>query len=161
MKLYIIRHGRAEYHCSKGDSYRSLTQWGEYEAETVGHYLKNRMEPDLIITSPLKRAVDTADIIISHLPELKAERTVSESARPESSVEDLLIEVEAWQKEEVMIISHNPLLTDFVYSLSEDKDRVSSLGTCTLVVLDFQSPVPEPGKGKILEVITPEEMRSV
>ena len=67
MELYLIRHGIAE---DKGlgikDEERSLTKEGKQKTEKVAQQLvKLGLNFDLILTSPLVRARQTADILIA------------------------------------------------------------------------------------------------
>ncbi len=76
MELYLIRHGIAEEQTSSiKDEERSLTQEGRQKTEKVAQRIKNLgLQFDLILTSPLVRARQTAEILIaaklsSHLEE--------------------------------------------------------------------------------------------
>ncbi len=67
MKLYLIRHGIAqEATSSLRDEERSLTEHGRQRTEKVAQRLKDLdLSFDLIATSPLVRAYQTAEILIS------------------------------------------------------------------------------------------------
>ncbi|NMM65797.1 histidine phosphatase family protein [Clostridium sp. P21] len=65
MKIYITRHGETEWNKEfrmQGWKNSNLTEEGIENAKKLGKYLKD-LEFDLIYTSPLKRAVDTAKYI--------------------------------------------------------------------------------------------------
>ena len=64
MHLYFLRHGAADWpDWNKPDDERPLTKAGEKEMHKVGEFLAAlKVRPDVILTSPLPRAEQTADI---------------------------------------------------------------------------------------------------
>src|SRR5213082_371050 len=69
MELYFLRHGEADWpDWKKSDDERPLTKRGKKEMHEVAAFLKRlKVRPDLIITSPLPRAAQTAEIAAQHL----------------------------------------------------------------------------------------------
>ena len=70
MELFILRHGEAGKRVSSGnkDSARPLTVTGQKEVADIAASLKDLgVKFDLIITSPLKRAHQTAAIVAKKL----------------------------------------------------------------------------------------------
>ncbi len=67
MELYLIRHGIAEQASDRiKDEQRRLTKEGRQKTEKIAQRLKKLgLSFDLIITSPLVRARQTADILIA------------------------------------------------------------------------------------------------
>ena len=65
MKLYVMRHGPAEDHAATGrDQDRALTPKGRDRVREVVHLLEAENEmPARILTSPLLRAAQTAEIV--------------------------------------------------------------------------------------------------
>lgn len=67
MKLYFARHGQTNWNIQnrlQGSSDIPLNETGIQQAHTLADKLKN-VEIDLIISSPLSRALDTANIVNS------------------------------------------------------------------------------------------------
>ena len=63
MLLYLLRHAEAEPHCDD-DFSRRLTEKGFKQARQVGCFMKEQcLRPDLILSSPVVRARDTAGIV--------------------------------------------------------------------------------------------------
>jgi phosphohistidine phosphatase len=62
MKLYFLRHGEADWPSwKKPDDERPLTKRGKREMREVAKFLDRlKVRPDLIVTSPLPRAAETA-----------------------------------------------------------------------------------------------------
>ncbi len=67
MILLFLRHAEAEPFASSDES-RPLTPKGLEQAEKVGKFLlRNGILPDLILTSPVRRARETAEIVAEKL----------------------------------------------------------------------------------------------
>jgi phosphohistidine phosphatase len=67
MLLYLLRHAEAEPHRAD-DFSRKLTEKGEKQARRVGSFLHdNGLKPDLILSSPVLRAKQTAVIAADEL----------------------------------------------------------------------------------------------
>ena len=86
MKLCFLRHGEADWpNWDKPDNERPLTERGHKEMKRVAKFLERlKLVPDVILTSPLPRASQTAEIVGKRLGiELKPSprsRTVSISS---------------------------------------------------------------------------------
>ncbi len=65
MELLLIRHAKAEDHGHPmGDGARALTEKGRLQSRKVGAFLgREGLVPDLILSSPLVRARETAEIV--------------------------------------------------------------------------------------------------
>src|SRR5437762_13280768 len=81
MKLYFLRHGQADWASwKKPDDERPLTKSGKREMRDVAKFLDRlKVRPDLIVTSPLPRAAQTAEIAADSL---KAKVRKDESLAP-------------------------------------------------------------------------------
>ena len=64
MLIYFLRHGEADWpDWKKPDDERPLTEKGKKEMHQVGAFLANlSVKPDVVLTSPLPRASQTAEI---------------------------------------------------------------------------------------------------
>ncbi|HAK32101.1 MAG TPA: phosphohistidine phosphatase, partial [Acinetobacter radioresistens] len=56
MQLVLIRHGEAAHPLQVTDSKRPLTERGHTQAEETGKYLKDLIQPEVFVVSPLLRA---------------------------------------------------------------------------------------------------------
>ena len=88
MELYLIRHGIAEERCpGVTDEERALTQEGQQKTEKIAQRLKKlNLNFDLILTSPLVRARQTAEILLAARVGLQIEE--SRHISPEGSLFD-------------------------------------------------------------------------
>jgi len=67
MTLYLLRHAEAEV-LATSDRARCLTEKGETQAERTGKFCrKHGIAPEIILTSPVLRALQTAKIVAKHL----------------------------------------------------------------------------------------------
>ena len=107
MKLYLIRHGDAEY--STNDTIRPLSPQGELEAKNAGRYLlKTDSKLDFIYHSTLRRSRETAEHIAQTLNAV-ALLNERDGLRPE---DDSLLFAEELQieRQSGAIIGHLPFL---------------------------------------------------
>ena len=78
--IYIIRHGQTEKNRAnvlQGRSDIPLNDSGRQQAEKVkDHFIKAGIHFELVYTSPLIRAVQTAAIIAEGIPQVKDERLI-------------------------------------------------------------------------------------
>lgn len=66
MKLYLLRHGESEGNREgrfRGRTDYALTERGMNQAESAGTYIKENYCIDAVYSSPMKRAVQTADTV--------------------------------------------------------------------------------------------------
>ncbi len=116
MKLFFLRHGLADRSAWSGDDFaRPLTQHGVdrmiLEAETIA---KLDLPLDAILTSPLKRALQTAEIVAEQL-NLLDRLKVDERLSPGFGRADLLAILEDHTyAEALMFVGHEP---DFSYTI--------------------------------------------
>ncbi|MGE4158092.1 MAG: phosphohistidine phosphatase SixA [Planctomycetota bacterium] len=86
LTLILVRHGEAGT-TGSSDANRSLTKKGERRVRQTGRALKSlRIMPDLILTSPLRRARMTAGILAAILDtpaeKLKISKNLTPGSRP-------------------------------------------------------------------------------
>lgn len=110
MELYILRHGIAEDGLGKRDEDRELTGRGRDELQSLLRLAAlARVRPSLILTSPLVRAVQTAEIAAAELG-YKGELYPSRALTPEADPWDTWADVRVHREESsILLASHNPL----------------------------------------------------
>ena len=87
MRIYLVRHGDAVPEEDAGsDRDRWLSPRGREAARILGRLLREtRVEPDAIVSSPLPRAVQTAELIaqmIDYIGHIESWRCLEPSAHP-------------------------------------------------------------------------------
>lgn len=117
MELYLIRHGIAE---DKGlgikDEERSLTKEGRQKTEKVAQKLvKLGLNFDLILTSPLVRARQTADILIAEKlsSQLEESSHLVHDGQISSWLKDWLKPRNYSQNTQLALVGHEPDLTNW------------------------------------------------
>ena len=111
MQVLLLRHGIAEDgHAGLADADRALTPEGRKKLRQVLQIAaKAGVEPTLILSSPLKRAVQTAEIA-KRLLHYSADVLETKSLAPGSSVERIWNEIREHKSENSLLLTgHNPL----------------------------------------------------
>lgn len=119
--LYVVRHGIAEERSEDGeDAARELTGKGKDRMKQVAKSLAAEgVKFDVILSSPLVRAVQTARILEKHCTD-GGPAVVTELLRGDASFDDLIGDLNGLEGAgSVAIVGHEPFLSGFVsYCLS-------------------------------------------
>ncbi len=119
MKLILVRHGAAVERTSEiREGERYLTPEGRaFFRKTARTMLKNGVEPSVIITSSLIRAVQTADILAESLC-FNGPLVVREELRPGFDISMLQKIVDDYRTvDELVLVGHEPDLSGIITSL--------------------------------------------
>lgn len=112
MEIYLLRHGIAELQGLRPipDRDRLLTPEGERKLRRTGRWLGSRKgQPGLILSSPYRRAVQSAEVIREFLPQVKLR--LSGVLTPEGDVRKAAaLLVRQNPAVPVLISSHEPFL---------------------------------------------------
>ncbi len=117
MLLYFLRHASAGQHKLDPvkDEKRPLDDEGIAQCALVGRALARlQVTPDVIISSPLKRATQTASLVASGLA-YQNKVVIDPALRPEatfSQFRELLTRYE--NHDAIMVVGHNPNLSEFL-----------------------------------------------
>jgi len=117
MELFILRHAEAGKSLSTQtrDAERSLTAEGKEELEDVARSLSRlKIKPDHIVSSPLKRARETADGVAKALKQ-RGKVEIWDELKPEGSKQELYKRLSKLKQEStVLCIGHEPYLTQAI-----------------------------------------------
>ncbi|MEY2560760.1 MAG: phosphohistidine phosphatase, partial [Verrucomicrobiota bacterium] len=106
MKLYFFRHGKADWpKWDKPDDERPLTQDGKDQVATVAKLLARLDISPAIVTSPLPRASQTADIAGEYLHQ---KVRVDPLLRPGFGAGKLKKVLKDFSGNSIMIVGHEP-----------------------------------------------------
>ena len=154
MEVYILRHGEAEMRRpGRADAGRKLTAGGKRDLKAVLKIARKLgAAPQMILTSPLRRAQETAAIAAAVL---RSNRVVETKALlPGASPELVWKEIGAQQKvDSILIAGHNPHLGSLISLLLEAALMVD-LKKGALVRITTQSKLGPP-RGVLKWMITP------
>ncbi|HEV3112224.1 MAG TPA: phosphohistidine phosphatase SixA [Candidatus Binataceae bacterium] len=113
MRLYLIRHGMAEDHNPAGDAERALTPKGRLRMAEEAKSLRDlKVRPEIILTSPLRRAVETATIVAQELGGLRVEHLRELGSGPYGPA-DILAALQPYKNlKEIALVGHLPGLAE-------------------------------------------------
>jgi len=137
MRLYVMRHGPAEGDSPTGRDFdRRLTASGKECVATVATALRERQEaPPRILSSPLIRAVQTAEIVRTTLGVAEEVEIREELAPAENSV-SLAFELARGPDAAVLVVSHAPDVSELCAALTGTRTGGFSAGM--IVALDLE-----------------------
>jgi phosphohistidine phosphatase len=137
--LILVRHAKSSWgEVDLHDMERPLADRGKRDAPMMGKRLaKQKVKPDLILSSPARRALTTAEIIANELG-YKAKDIVVDERLYATEPEILLAVIgELGDKLQcVMIFGHNPELAELAHHLSSE---ISQMPTCAVAEFTFES----------------------
>jgi phosphohistidine phosphatase len=115
MELYVLRHGEAEPRGPNTDEAdRALTRRGKRDVQAVLRAVrKARLGPQLILTSPLRRARETAAVASAVFPE--ASVVATDRLKPSASSSAVWKEACADASiSRVLLVGHEPQLSHLI-----------------------------------------------
>ncbi len=136
MKLYLLRHGKADWpNWDKPDDDRPLTDEGRKQLAAVAKMLARLEIAPVILTSPLPRASQTAEIAGKHLRE---KIRVEPLLRPGFDAGKLKKILQDFSGDSLMIVGHEPDFTRTIFQLTGGNTKLPKAGVA-LVDLDISS----------------------
>lgn len=156
MQIYILRHGIAENVKPGGrDADRALTPQGKQKLRDVlGRARAAGVEPRVIVSSPLRRAVETARLAAEALA-YEGEIFQSRALLPDSTPEDVWQEVRLHgSAESVLMAGHEPLLSGFLSWMLNSPHVCADLKKGALARVDAELTSAQP-RGVLQWLITP------
>jgi len=116
MMLYVVRHAIAEDAPAGGDdAARKLTPEGRRKMAGVARGLRAlRVAPDVVLTSPLVRAVETARIVVGALRDAPEPRELDGLASDVAAADTLKALRPFARSKHVMIVGHEPNLSNVI-----------------------------------------------
>ncbi len=137
--LFLVRHAKSSWDdTAMPDKDRPLSDRGKRDAPKMGERLAKRDgKPDLILSSPARRALKTAEIIAKKL-DYKRKDIVVDDRLYAVKADDLLgvIRKLGDKLERVMVFGHNPELTELAHRLSTE---ITHMPTCAVAEFTFDA----------------------
>jgi phosphohistidine phosphatase len=165
MKIYIVRHAIA---VSRGspeirDEDRPLTEEGMEKMRHVAVGLcALDLRPQLILSSPLLRARQTAEILLEAFDN-RIELKIIPSLAPSGGRPELYRDIRLHGKklESLMLVGHEPSLGEIAgeiaFGSSEHPVEFKKGGACLIELEDVRG-IP---KGKMISLLTPSMLRKI
>jgi phosphohistidine phosphatase len=163
MKIYLLRHASAEVrreHLSDRD--RRLTTDGHKELQAIGKALaKLKVAPDVVLASPYRRAWDTA-LGVAQMLRLAAKPAELAALVPGSNPVRLWTELRKHNAARaVLLVGHEPLLTEFAAFLLGSPNLTIHLKKCGLIRVDLHTVQIDRPAGTLRWVLTPKQMARI
>ena len=120
-QLFLIRHAKSDWSTSLSDYYRPLNKRGLRDAPKMGKRVHGLFGcPDIIISSGAKRAFHTAELFAKEL-EFSGYKIHQNDQLYHASTQDIIDVIQGIdeQVETAMLFSHNPGISQTVYSLTD------------------------------------------
>lgn len=159
MRLYLIRHGKAQRHSQSGrDQGRALVDRGRAQAAWLGAELRDDASPpQSILTSPATRALETANLIAEGLGLIAEIEDRLGLATTPSAVVELLGALSPASS--VALVGHNPTLSIVADVLCNGPPGVGGieLRTGQAAVIDIPDPANAIGACRLLDLLRFEE----
>ncbi len=164
MILYIVRHGVAVPHGAPGiaENDRPLTEDGVRKMKKNAEGLKRLgVAPEAIWSSPLPRALQTAEIVRDAFEKKPPLRTV-EALAPEGSRAEVYSEIRRHGKAEgLMLVGHQPSLGEIAGEIAwgspEHYVELRKGGACALEIQEIGTRL----RGTLLWLLTPALLKTV
>ena len=136
VKLYLLRHGKADWpNWDKPDDDRPLTDDGRKQLAAVAKMLARLEISPVILTSPLLRASQTAEIAGKHL---RRKIHVEPLLRPGFDAGKLKKILKNFSGDSLMVVGHEPDFTRTIFQLTGGDTKLSKAGVA-LIDLDISS----------------------
>ncbi|MEX0625527.1 MAG: phosphohistidine phosphatase SixA [Chloroflexota bacterium] len=155
MILYFVRHGKAgHYSAAADDDERQLTKAGVDALKAAAPIWRGlNLRPDVVLSSPLSRALQTAELVMAGL-EMSGAPVVDDRLRPGADWPDFARAMAAHPDgRRVMFVGHEPDLSGAVDLLTGASSVRMRKGGIACV--EFPG-VPEPGGGELAWLLDPD-----
>lgn len=142
MKVYLVRHAQADSDVPEGldDGARQLTGKGRHAAEKHFRSLHKRMHGvDLVLMSPLVRAVQTAQIL-ALVQELDVPLRVHRSLLPDMPVGSQERLLRDFRGDDLVLVGHNPSIPAMAAHLMQLAQFPRSVPTGSVIALELDTP---------------------
>lgn len=152
--VYLFRHGDSEESGFELDYCRKLTEEGKIRSEEMAEHLKKAgYRPDLIMTSGVLRAKTTACIFAEVHGYAESDIVIEDILYKSKKVEEILplIMNASINISGIMIVGHNPLLSEFIKYIT-GSSAVVNMKKSSVIRIDFKNKEWNsitPGSGKI------------
>jgi len=164
--ILLLRHAKADKKLAVKDFERSLTKQGRKDAPRMGHFIKEIGSlPDIIISSPAKRAKETCNLFVEAAAMDKALIAWNDDLYYGGARNYLsIIQHASVDINNLMLVGHNPLMEETVSLLCNDEGAYGvRIPTAGLVCIEYPATswkAVKPGAGHIKWMMTPKLIKN-
>jgi len=153
MRLYFLRHGKADWpDWDKPDDERPLTKEGRREMERIAEFLRElKIEPTVILSSPLPRAWQTAEYVAAALGANLVEVPALGNGFSAAKLRPLLKRAEGG---DLMLVGHEPDFTTVIRALTGGDVKLGKGGIARVDLQQGAAP-----DGRLIWLIPPKIAR--
>ena len=166
MNIFILRHGIAVERGTKGfekDSERPLTSKGKRQLVKSAAAMKRmKLRFDLILSSPYKRALQTAEIVAEEL-KLQKRLRLSDMLKSENDPETIIGEIAALKPapKNLLLVGHEPYLSQLISRLvSGNGDMAMDFKKGALCKLEMEK-LDGAASAQLVWLLTPKLMKEM
>jgi phosphohistidine phosphatase len=159
-RLFVLRHAKSSWTDSElADFDRPLNDRGLEAAPFMGRLMADRnLTPDIILSSPAKRARQTAELV-KDAAGWNAELRFDDAIYEASPITLCRVAADLPQGvDSAMVVGHNPGMEGFIRILT---GRLEPMSTAALAIINLaidEWSQLESGTGRLVEVIRPKEL---
>ncbi len=166
MRLYIVRHAIAAPHGTPGipDDERPLTEEGIKKMRQVAAGLRSlEYIPELILSSPLPRAKQTAEILLEAFGQKRIGLEILPALAPSGSRRELYLAIASYEKKHksLMLVGHQPSLGEIAGEIAWGSPghslELKKGGACAIELVH----TGEPPGGSLISLLTPSILRKI
>ena len=157
MILYLLRHGDAGNPRPQNDDDRELSDKGRKRLHNAASLWRRlRVAPDVVISSPLPRASQTAEMLVQGLG-LAREVVIDDRLRPGADWSDFAAVLSEHEGAgQIALVGHDPDFSDALAELSGAASIGLRKGAMACLEFDGQ---PQPGIGHLRWLLDPDLYR--
>jgi phosphohistidine phosphatase len=156
MQLYFLRHADAidmDGETISCDEERPLSEKGQEQVKKLARTLNQRdIRFDLVMTSPLKRCRETAELLMNHLGRTAAEVNDLDLLAPGGSTKKLMKYLRTLEIENVLLVGHNPDVGEHIAYLIGDNEAQIKMTKGALACVNCKTS-PRKAEGELLLLV--------
>ena len=164
MNLYLLRHAHALDVGEPGvesDEERPLSDQGRHQVGLVADAVKRLgLKFDQVLTSPLRRAAETAQELCRHLEMPETALMALEQLAPGASSKKLMKRLRTLEANDVLLVGHAPDLCEHAALLIGSKQSEVEIAKAGLAYVRCDAP-PRKGVGALVWLLTPELLEAL
>lgn len=166
-ELLLLRHAKSDWNQDTSDFDRPLNARGRRDADRIGRWAHaQKLKPDAVLSSPARRAAQTAEAVCIHLCVDPADITWNERIYLASlpTLLEVLASLPASAKQ-VVLIGHNPGLEDLLLHLAPDAeaqrhaDKLLTTATLAQLRIPDKDWKPAARSATLLRFVRPRDLR--
>ncbi len=164
-EVLILRHAKSDWSTGESDFERPLNERGQNDAPRMGETIKkSKVVPDLIISSPAKRAKQTTNAVI------KKSGFQGEVQWDDSfyygNYENIIQTIQNVSNEHqrILIVGHNPKLENLVSAFASNGKLSLRLPTAALTLIVFDTSTwkeIDKGRGELEWILHPRLLKKM